>query len=41
MNTCLRNILVHEYFGISVQILWDVIENKLELLEKTCRSMIA
>lgn len=36
----LRNILVHEYFGVSVQILWDVIENKLELLEKTCRSMI-
>lgn len=28
----LRNILTHEYFGIDAQIVWDVIENKLEPL---------
>lgn len=24
-----RNILVHEYFGISYKIMWDIIKNKL------------
>jgi len=30
----LRDILVHEYFGIDVQILWDIIKNKLPDLKK-------
>lgn len=25
----LRNILIHEYFGVDVEIIWDVIQNKL------------
>jgi uncharacterized protein with HEPN domain len=29
----LRDILVHQYFGIDVDILWDVIKNKLPFLE--------
>ena len=29
----LRDILIHQYFGIDVDILWDVIKNKLPLLE--------
>jgi len=36
----LRNILAHQYFGINVKILWDVITNKLDDLEKTCRKLI-
>lgn len=30
----LRNILIHEYFGIDLQILWDIIKNKLPDLKK-------
>jgi uncharacterized protein with HEPN domain len=30
----LRDILIHEYFGVDVEILWDIIENKLPELKK-------
>ena len=34
----LRDILAHEYFGIDLEILWDIIENKLpDLKKETCR----
>ena len=29
----LRDILIHEYFGININIVWDVIENKLGMLK--------
>ncbi len=29
----LRNILIHEYFGIDLEIIWDIIENELPLLD--------
>jgi len=29
----LRDILIHEYFGIDVVIIWDIIQNKLPFLE--------
>ncbi len=29
----LRDILIHEYFGININIVWDVIENKLQPLK--------
>ena len=29
----LRDMLIHEYFGVDVDILWDVISNKLDDLE--------
>ncbi len=32
----LRNILTHEYFGISTQIVWDVVTNKLDAIGDTC-----
>ena len=35
----LRNILIHEYFGVNIKILWDVITNKLSKLEDTCRKL--
>jgi len=31
----LRDILIHEYFGININIIWDVIENKLSPLKQT------
>ncbi len=30
----LRDILVHEYFGIDLEVLWDIIENKLPVLKQ-------
>ncbi len=29
----LRDILIHEYFGIDTEIIWDVIQNKIPELE--------
>ena len=37
----LRNILIHEYFGISQPIVWDVVQNKLGPLESACRELSA
>lgn len=36
----LRNILIHEYFGVNLKIVWDVIQNKLDAMEKTCRKLL-
>src|SRR2546428_6324383 len=30
----IRDILIHEYFGIDVDIIWDIVQNKLPVLEK-------
>jgi uncharacterized protein with HEPN domain len=35
----LRNVLAHEYFGIHTKIIWDVIVDKLDPLEKACRKI--
>ena len=36
----LRNILIHEYFGVNLKIVWDVVQNKLGALESTCRKLL-
>ena len=38
--TGLRNILAHEYFGISLPIIWDVVQNKLDDLAAASRSLL-
>ena len=35
----LRNLLIHEYFGISLPIIWDIITTKLDNLEVACQRM--
>jgi len=30
----LRDILIHDYFGIDVVIVWDIIKNKIPVLKK-------
>ena len=35
-----RNIAVHEYFGITVDIVWDIIQNKLAILEGNCKYLL-
>jgi len=39
--TELRNILIHEYFGIDVEIIWDVIQNKLPSLDQSIRRLLS
>jgi uncharacterized protein with HEPN domain len=29
----LRNIIAHEYFGVKDEIVWDLVENKISILE--------
>ena len=36
----LRNILAHEYFGVSLPVVWDVVLNKIDNLEKSCRLLL-
>jgi uncharacterized protein with HEPN domain len=37
----LRNILIHDYFGIDFEILWDIIKNKLPELENDIKRALA
>jgi uncharacterized protein with HEPN domain len=37
----MRNRLIHEYFGVDLDIVWQTIEEDLEPLDKTVREMIA
>ncbi|MHB1001724.1 MAG: HepT-like ribonuclease domain-containing protein [Armatimonadota bacterium] len=36
----LRNVLIHEYFGISIPIIWDIISNKLDDLVNSCNEIL-
>ncbi len=36
----LRDILIHEYFGIDVEIIWDVISNKLPDLKRAVKDIV-
>lgn len=36
----IRNILAHEYFGVSLPVIWDVIASKLPALETACRRLL-
>ncbi|MBI2346261.1 MAG: DUF86 domain-containing protein [Deltaproteobacteria bacterium] len=36
----LRDILIHEYFGIDSDIIWDIIQNKLPVLEAQVRTIL-
>ncbi len=37
----LRDILVHDYFGIDMDIVWDIVQNKLPTLVQQVRSIVA
>jgi len=36
----LRNILAHEYFGINLKVIWDIVQNKLPALKTACEKMM-
>jgi len=35
-----RNILAHEYFGVSIPIVWDIVHNKLDPLREACTKLL-
>ncbi|MBI4125797.1 MAG: DUF86 domain-containing protein [Deltaproteobacteria bacterium] len=37
----LRDILVHEYFGIDVEIVWDIVKNKLPTLQNQLETILS
>lgn len=36
----LRDVLIHQYFGIDVEVLWDVVANKLADVESGIRGLL-
>lgn len=36
----LRNLLIHEYFGIDTKIVWDIIKNDLEPLKSKVKEIL-
>jgi len=36
----LRDILIHQYFGIDIHIIWDILETKLPSLEKNLQRIL-
>ena len=36
----LRNLLIHEYFGVSIPIVWDIAHTKLEPLKIVCLDLL-
>lgn len=37
----LRDILIHDYFGVDMVIVWDIINNKIPVLKKNSLEMVA
>lgn len=36
----LRHLLLHEYFGVSTRVVWDVVQTKLDPLQAACRKAL-
>ena len=36
----LRDILIHEYFGLDGEIVWDIVQNKVPALDREVRKML-
>lgn len=37
----LRDILIHEYFGVDPEIAWDIVQNKLPAFEASVKKILA
>jgi len=37
----LRNILIHEYYSLTLKILWDIVQNELPELDEQIRELLA
>ena len=36
----LLDILIHEYFGLDAEIVWDIVQNKVPALDREVRTML-
>jgi len=36
----LRDILIHHYFGVNMDIIWDLLQNRMESLESQVRLIL-
>ncbi len=36
----LRNVLIHEYFGVSIPMVWDIVQSKLTKLKSVCLDLL-
>jgi len=36
----LRDILIHEYFGVNLEIIWDVVSNKIPSLKSSIKKIM-
>ena len=36
----LRDILIHEYFGVDTDVLWDIVKNKIPSLNKEIKKIV-
>jgi len=36
----LRDMLIHEYFGLDAEIVWDIVQNKVPALDREVRTML-
>jgi len=36
----LRNIIIHDYTSVDLEIIWDIVKNKLSLLEKQVKEIL-
>lgn len=36
----LRDMLIHEYFGLDAEIVWDIVQNKVPALDREVRVML-
>jgi uncharacterized protein with HEPN domain len=36
----LRDILIHEYFGLDTEIVWDIVQHKMPALDREVRVML-
>ena len=36
----LRDILIHEYFGLDAEIVWDIVQTKVPVLDQEVRTML-
>jgi len=37
----LRDVLIHNYFGIDLELIWDIVENKLTSLEERVNQILS
>jgi len=39
--TALRNVLIHEYFGVDLEIVWRVVQRRLPILKRHVQALLA